>query len=177
MVGGIWETIQTYAYNIIMGVVILLVGFGLGIIIKKISLKILKELELNKIMSKVNVTYNLEKWVSNILSYVVYLFTIVLFLDQLGIKSIVLYLAVGAVLMLIILTSLVGLKDVIPNFVGWLLIQKRGNLKEGHTVDIKEISGVIEKIGFLETEIRTPHKDVLYVPNSLFMKSKFRVHK
>ena len=174
---NILKTIESYAYNITISIVILLAGFGLGMIVKKILQRILKELELNKIMAKANVTYDLEKIISNIVSYVIYLFTIVLVLDQLGLKSVVLYLLVGAILMLIILTSLVGLKDVIPNFIGWLLIQKRNNIKEGYRIDIKEIYGVVERIGYLETEIRTERGDLLYVPNSLFMKSKFRIKK
>ena len=34
-----------------------------------------KELELNKVMSKVGITYNLEGSISSILAYVIYLFT------------------------------------------------------------------------------------------------------
>ena len=128
-------------------------------------------------MSKVGITYNLEGSISSILSYVIYLFTIVIFLDQVGLKSIVLYLIVGAVLMLVILTLLVGLKDIIPNFVGWLYIQRKDNLKVGRKIEVKEIAGRIEKIGYLETEIKTDADDILYVPNSLFMKSKFKLRK
>tara|TARA_Y100000310_G_C20633754_1_gene790068 strand:+ start:852 stop:1397 length:546 start_codon:yes stop_codon:yes gene_type:complete len=170
-------TAQSYFFIIAIGLVILLVGFGLGVLAKKLLKKVLKEIELNKIMNKVGVTINLEAGISSIVSYVIYLFTIVIFLDKLGIKSIVLYIVVGAILMLLILTFLVGLKDVIPNFVAWLIIQKRGKLKEGHRIDIKEISGRVEKIGYLETEIKTDSDDILYVPNNLFIKSKFKLKK
>ena len=171
------ETAQGYFKTVTVGIVILLIGFGLGILTKKLLNKILKEIGLNKVMSKVGITYNLEKWVSNIVSYVIYLVFIVIFLNQLGITSIVIYIVLGAVLMLIILTFLVGLKDVIPNFIGWLAIQKKGKIKEGHKINIKEIYGTIEKVGYLETEIKTDNGDILYVPNSLFLKSKFRLKK
>src|SRR3989338_6073164 len=167
--------IKDYFNQIIVSIVILLAGFGLGILVKKILFKLFKEIELNNIMSKVGVMTDLEKWVSSILSYVVYLLTIVLFLDQLGIESIVLYLISGAILMLVILTALVGLKDIIPNFIAWLVLQKRGKIKPGTRVEIREIAGVVEKVGFLETEIRTDNDDILYVPNSLFLKSKLKV--
>ena len=111
MAEGIIALAQTYFYTIIVGIVILLIGFGAGILAKKLVFRILKEIELNKIMSRVGVRYDLEKWVSSIISYVLYLFTIVIFFDQLGITSVVLYLVVGGILMLIILTFLVGLKD------------------------------------------------------------------
>ena len=171
------ETAQSYISLIIEGIAILLIGFGLGILAKKLIFKLLKELELNKIMNKVGVMYDLEKIVSSIVSYVIYLFTIVIFLDKLGIKSIVLYLFVGAILMLIILTFLVGLRDIIPNFVAWLILQKKGKVKVGRKIDVKNIYGTVEKIGYLETEIKTDNGDILYVPNSLFVKSKFWVRK
>lgn len=174
---AIWEMVQTYFYTVLIGIVILLIGFGLGILAKKISYRLLKEFGLNKIMFKVGITYNLEKWTSTVISYVIYLLTIVAFLDRLGISSIVLYLVAGAVLMLVILTMLVGLKDVIPNFIGWIYLQRNERMNEGHKVEIREIAGTIEKIGWLETEIRTDNNDILYVPNSLFLRSKHRVKK
>ncbi len=177
VVTSIMNLTQTYLQKIIVSIVILLVGLGLGLLVQKLLGKILQEIELNKIMCKVGVTYNLERGVSLIVSYVIYLITIVIFLNQLGITSIVLYLVVGAVLTLVILTCLVGLKDVIPNFVAWLLLQKKGNIKVGKRVDIKEISGRVEKIGYLETEIKTEEGDLLYVPNTLFLKSTFKIKK
>ena len=84
------ETAQSYVYLIVEGVIILLVGFGLGILAQKLLLKILKEVELNQIISKVGVKYNLEKWISAIVSYVIYLVFMVIFLTRLGIRSMVL---------------------------------------------------------------------------------------
>lgn len=174
-VRGIAETAQSYFQVIAVGIVILLAGFGLGVLVKKVLHKFLTEVGLNKIMSSVGITANVEKWASLIASYVIYLFTIVFFLEHFGIKSIVLWLFAGGVLMLLILSFLVGLKDVIPNFIGWLVIQKHGKIKEGRTINVKEISGRVERVGFLETEIKTDRDDVLYVPNSLFLKNKFRM--
>ena len=173
MVAKIFELAQSYFYSIAAGIGTLLIGLALGILVKKFIFKLLKEVELNKIMSRVGITYNLEFWISSILSYLVYLITLVFFLNQLGITSIVLYLIVGAILMLVILTAIVGLKDVIPNFVAWVLLQRKGRMIEGHHVSVREIDGRVERIGFLETEIRTESGDLLYVPNSLFLKSKF----
>ena len=176
-VKGAVETASSYFTHIAVGIVILLVGFGLGILAKKLMQKVLSEVELNKIMNKVGLTYDLETWVSSIIMYLIYLATVIVFLDHFDIGSIVLYLLLGGVLMLIILTFLVGLKDVIPNLIGWIYIQRNSKLKEGHRVEVKEISGIVEKIGYLETEIKTENHDILYVPNSLFLKSKFKLKK
>lgn len=174
-VTGAVETAQSYVSLIVEGIIILLVGFGLGILAQKLLAKILKEVELNQIMAKVGITNNLEKWVSAIVSYVIYLVSIVYFLRHLGIESTVLYLLLGAVLMLLVLTLIVGLKDVIPNFVAWMVLQKDEKITVGRRVEVREIVGRVEKIGYLETEIKTEHGDILYVPNTLFLKSKFKV--
>ncbi len=175
MAAELLQTAESYVYNLTIGFIVLLVGLGLGVLLKKVVLKILQEIELNKVLGKVGLTYDLERWISSIVSFVVYLITLVIFLNQLGITSIVLYLIVGAILMLIVLTFIVGLKDVFPNLVAWIVIQRRGHIKEGSRVEVKEISGVVEKVGMMETEIRTENGDILYVPNSLFVKSKFWV--
>jgi len=177
MVEGVIEAIKSYAMDILVSVIILLIGFGLGLFAKKLMRRVLKEIQLNKIMSNVGITQNLEKGISSIVMYLIYLFTIIYFLNYLGITSIVIYLIAGAILALLILTFLVGLKDVIPNFVAWLLLQRKGKVVKGKRVDIKEISGVVEKIGYLETEIKTEQGDTLYVPNTLFLKTKFWIRK
>ncbi|MBI2668670.1 mechanosensitive ion channel [Candidatus Woesearchaeota archaeon] len=168
---------KNYAYTIITAVVILLIGFALGILAKKLAARLLREVELNRIMHKVNVMYDVERWISWIISSVIYLITFVWFLKQLGITSTVLYIVVGAIFMLLVLTIIVGLKDVIPNFVGWIFLQRQDKVKEGSRIDVKEIAGTVEKIGFLETEIKTDNEDILYVPNALFLKNKFWVKK
>ncbi len=170
-------TAQTYFQKIAAGLVVLLIGFGLGILAKKMLFRIFKEVGLNKIMSKAGITVDLERGVSSAISYLIYFLTIVIFLDHFLIRSVVLYLIVGAVLALLILTFLVGLKDVIPNFIGWLVIQRGNKIKEGYKIEVKEIYGLVEKVGYLETEIKTEKGDILYVPNSLFLKTKFSLKK
>jgi len=171
------ETARSYFYTVAIAFVILLIGLGIGILAKKLLKKVLKKIELNAIMGKAGITADVEATLSSMVSYLIYLITIVLFLDQLELASTVLYIIIGAALMLLILTLLVGLKDVLPNFVAWIIIQKRGKIKEGYRIEIKEISGRVEHIGYLETEIKTDNEDILYVPNNLFIKSKLRLRK
>lgn len=171
------ETAQSYFYDVTLGIAILFIGFALSIIVKKVVFKILKGAELNKVVIKVGIRHDLEKWISSLAAFIIYLITIVFFLNYLHITSVVLYLIIGAVLMLLILTFIVGLKDILPNFVAWVIIQKRELVHEGRKIEVKEISGIVEKVGYLETEIKTENGDTLYVPNALFLKSKMRVKK
>ncbi len=169
------DTAKEYIYTIILSTVILLVGFILGILAKKFIYRILKEIELNTILKVIGIRTDLEKWISSIISYLIYFITLIFFLEQLQIASIVLYLIAGGIFTLLILTFIVGIKDTIPNFVAWIILQRKNHLKVGMEIEIKEIAGEIEKIGCLETEIRTKHDDILYIPNSLFLKSKFKI--
>ena len=45
-------TAQSYFYTIVVGIVILLAGFGLGILAQKLLYKLLQEIGLNKIMNQ-----------------------------------------------------------------------------------------------------------------------------
>ncbi|MBI4983653.1 mechanosensitive ion channel [Candidatus Woesearchaeota archaeon] len=162
--------LEPYFYNGVVAIVILLGGLVLGIIAKKLLYRSLKELGTNWIATKVGMSLNLESALSSLLSYLIYFVTIILFLDQLGIRSIVVYIIVGVVLMLIILSFMVGIKDVLPNLYGGVILKKAGKIKEGRNVIVQEVSGRVEKIGFLETKIKTKQGDILHVPNSLFSK-------
>ncbi|MBT3298680.1 mechanosensitive ion channel [archaeon] len=173
----VFNLLKAYFWNIIIGFISLLIGFTIGIFAKKLSLKGLKEIGINKVLARVGIHYNIENIASSILSYLIYLITIIFVLRILGIASIVLYLLLGAILMLIVLSFIVGLKDVIPNLIAWIIIQRKEKIKVGRRIEVKEIKGIVEKIGYLETEIKTELDDILYVPNALFLRSKFWIKK
>ena len=177
MVPAFIELAQSYVYIISVSIVILLVGFALGILAKKLLLKVLRELEFNKLASRFGFTTDLERLISSTTAALIYLVTLIFFLNYLGIAPYILYLILGAVLTLIVLTFLVGVKDVIPNFVAWIILERKGVIRVGKQVEVREIEGTVERVGFLETEIRTARDDLLYVPNSLFLKSKFTIKK
>lgn len=158
--------------QVMIGIVILIAGLALGLLVKKVTFRILQEIKLNKMMSGLRFTYNSEYWISSLLSYIIYLFSIIFFLDQLGIKSIVIYLAITGILVLVLLTFMVGLKDALPNFRGWMYIRRTKAVREKKPVELPQVSGIVQHIGYLETEIKTKRGDMLYVPNSLFFKNK-----
>ena len=155
-----------------VGIVILIAGLALGLLIKKVSYRIFQEITLNKMASDVGFSYNVEYWISSLLSYAVYLFTIILFLDQLGIRSIVIYLTIAGIIVLLLLTFIVGLKDIIPNFMGWMYIRRTKTVQEKKVLELPQVSGMVQHIGYLETKIKTKNGDVLHVPNSLFLKNQ-----
>ena len=164
------SSVQSYFYTIVVGVVILLVGLAAGILVKKVLSRILKEIGLNKIITKARMSWDGEGGVSSIVSYAVYIFTIILFLEQLGIRLLVLYIVVIVLALFLILTFFVGLKDILPNFRGWIYIHKRPEVQVGKKIKTNSIIGTVQKVGYLETKVKTAAGDVLYIPNALFLK-------
>ena len=88
MFNNVLTLLQDYFWKIIVSFIIVLVGFGIGLFAKKISMKVLKQIELNRILSKVGIRNDVEIIISSILSYLIYLITIVFALQELGITLI-----------------------------------------------------------------------------------------
>ena len=153
-------------------VVILLVGLIIGLVVKKVLKRVLHEVELDKTIARLGKNYSLENKLSSLAAYVIYFLALVIFLNQLGITSIILYIVAGVILLLLGATFLLGIKDFIPNFIAGITIYRKGNLAVGKKIKVNNISGKIIKLGLLELEIETNKKDRIYVPNALLVKSK-----
>src|SRR3989338_8003684 len=117
-----------YIYRLLAGLATLLIGFGAGILIRRITQKVLRNINLNKTAVRVGLTWNLEKGISALLSFIAYALTIFIFLNQLQITSVVIYLAVLGIVILISLSLLVAIKDVLPN-----LDRKSTRLNSSHS--------------------------------------------
>ena len=153
--------------------VILLVGLIIGLVVKKILKKVLHEIELDKTVNRLGKDYSLENKLSQMAAYIIYFLALIIFLNQLGITSIILYLVAGIILLLLGATFLLGVKDFIPNFIAGITIYRKGNLAVGKKLTVNKISGKIVKMGLLEIEVETRKKDRIFIPNVLLVKSKF----
>lgn len=170
--GGIFSIAGDYFLRAAGAVVILLVGLVIGLVVRKVLKKVLKEIELDKTIKKLGKDYSLEKKISSLAAYLVYLITLFLVLEQLRVTSVVLYIILGAVLLLVGLTFFIGIKDFLPNLIGGIIVYRKG-YKVGRKIKVNgRVEGKIEKMGLLEMEVKTEKGDKIYVPNSLLIKSK-----
>jgi len=162
------QSAQFYVYNILIGVAILLIGFSLGFLSKKLFHRLFTEIKLNQILRKINFNQDVESALSWLIALSIYTITIILFLDRWGLKSYALYFILGAMIILVTLIVLVGIKDAIPNFRGWIALKKKG-IKVGGRIEFQEIKGKVETVNYFITKVRTERGDLLYFPNSLFL--------
>lgn len=164
------QTAENYFNLAVAAIVILLVGLALGILVKKLLHRFFNELKINQTGAKAGITVDIESGASTVVSYIIYIITIILFLDQLKIRTMVIYGIVGAVLILFLLSFAIGVRNVFPNFRGWLKIRKGDRIRVGKKISVNGILGMVEKVRMQETIIKTDRGDLLRVPNSVWNK-------
>ncbi|MEE9525990.1 MAG: mechanosensitive ion channel domain-containing protein [Candidatus Woesearchaeota archaeon] len=163
--------------KIIVAIIILLIGFVMARIAGKLIHKFLHEIELNKILEKAGMKLKLESTISNIVTYFIYFVTIIWALNSMGLTTTILNMVSGAILVLIVISIILAIKDFFPNIMAGFFIYRKNTIKVGNKVKIDNVSGTVKKISLLETEIKTPSGDTIYVPNSTITKKAVLVKK
>ena len=127
----------------IVAIIILLIGFIIGRLLGKLTQKALHEVELNKILKKANIKIRLEEILSNFVTYFIYFVTIVMVLQHIGIATTILNMIAGAVILIIILSTFLGVKDFIPNAIAGIMIQSKKMIQIGEIIKVKGMQGEI----------------------------------
>lgn len=153
--------------------IILLVGFIIGKLLGKLTNRILHEVELDNILKKATgKEIRLENLLSAFLTYLIYFITLILFLNNLNVTTTVLQMLLAGVIIIIIVSFILAVKDFIPNAFAGIYIYKRGLIKEGETIRVKGVEGKVTHITLVETKLETKEGDSVYLPNSAITKTE-----
>ena len=163
--------------RIVIALIIVLVGFIIGRLVGRLLSRVLHEVELDNILSKAGFKMPLEHTIATLLAYLIYFIAIVMALNQIGLTTAALYIIVGGAVLLVLIATVLGIKDFIPNMIAGIFIYRKGLFKEGQTIIVKNVEGKVKRISIIETELETKKGDVIYVPNSLLVKSTLMVRK
>ena len=159
--------------KIAVTLIILLIGFIIGRLLGKIVQRVLNELEVNKIFRQATkLKISLEKITSKSVEYFVYFIALIMALNQIGIATTVLYMVAGAVMIIVILSVFLGVKDFIPNFLAGMVIHSKKFIREGDHIKVRGVKGKIIHINLVETRIQTKEGDIIYIPNSHLTKEE-----
>lgn len=150
--------------NIILAIVILFVGLIIGRIFGRVLLKIFQEAELNSWARKIHIKFSLEDLLAKSTEIVIYVITVLLTLNQIGIAKFFIIALLAFISLIIIVSIILGIRDFIPNYFAGLKIKKRFNI--GYHLKLGHVKGRIEKINLVETRIRTQKGDIFLVPHS-----------
>lgn len=160
-----------------VAIVIIALGFILGKLLGRLVKRALHEAEVDNILKKVGLRFSLENLFSTITRYFIYIVSIIMALNQLGVTTTVLQLILGGVILLVILFAFISLKDFVPNAIAGFFIYRKQLIKRGDVIKFHNISGKVAGVGLVETEIIIKSKDKLYIPNSNIIRSELLVKK
>jgi len=185
MAGIITEVFQTISAlvksvssKMVVATIIVLVGFILGKVIGKIAKRALSEIELNRFARKVTkVNIAIEEIIGGFVSYAIYFIFIVMALRHIGLATDILNLLSGAVFLVIVVSILLGVKDIIPNIFAGIIIHKRGFLHEGDTIKVKDIEGKVTSIGLAEVMVEAKNGDIIRIPNAVITNTEVNKQK
>jgi len=163
--------------KLVVAAVFLLIGFVFARLIGKLVGRVLHELELDNIYGAMTSSkVSLEDAISSFVTYLLYFAVVLLVLAQLGINTLVFSIVAVGVVLILLVSVFLSLRDFLPNMVAGFMLGMR-KLKPGDRIKVSNISGVVVSAGFLETRVKTSRGDVVFIPNSTLIKEKVVIAK
>jgi small-conductance mechanosensitive channel len=172
-----WDGAHSLVNTIASAVIALLIGFIIGKVLGKLTQRALHAVEVNAILAKAGVRFGLEEFLGHTVEYVIYFVTVVIALDQLGVTTYVLYILATAVLVIIAIAFLLGIKDFIPNFIAGIRLAHKKYYKAGDTITVGTVTGKVKEFGLLETKVAGKNGDIIHIPNATLIRQEVRVRK
>ncbi len=167
------EVLKPIYLNIIAAFLILFAGIIVGKIFGKLVKKVLHEIELNKITHKAtSLKLSIEEFTGGFVQYFVYFITVIMALNQLNVTTTVLSMVGGAVIILIVVSIILAIKDFIPNVFAGFYIYRNKFIKVGEIIKVKGMEGEVKEVNLFETRIETISGDTIYIPNSALTKTE-----
>jgi len=158
--------------NFIVAIIILLIAFIAGRILRRVVKKLLHEIDLDKNIKKAGLKISLENIISAGVSYLIYFIAIIEVLNQFGIVTPVFTILLFGVVTFLVVVSLLAVKDFIPNFISGFYIYRTGFIRKGDTVKVRNLTGIVEEVTMTKTKLKTKTKDLVFIPNSVITKSE-----
>ena len=167
------EVFSKFYYDILIAVIILLIGFILGKLLSKVIKKVMNSLEVDKITKKATrVDIGLENAFATFTKYFIYFIAIIMALNQLNITTTILQMFSAAILIIVIISIILAIKDFVPNTFAGFYLYRNKFIKEGEVIRVKGIQGTVKHINLVETKIVTDEGDLVYIPNSALTKTE-----
>ncbi len=153
-----------------VAILILLAGFIIGKLVGNIIQRALIEIRIDKYLRLSGLKFSLSKFISKLISYIIYFIAIVMSLNSIGLTTAILNMISGAVILIIVISFILAVKDFFPNLIAGIRIKNNKMFIEGDEIQIKEVRGRIISLGLLDTRLLTIHKEEVIIPNAIFNK-------
>ena len=170
------EVVLKIVNRFIIAAVILLTGFIMGRIAFNLSKRILSEIKLDILVrSYTGIKLSMEETISNIIKYSIYFVALLFSVSQLGIENLTFNVIATGVLILIIISVILAVRDFFPNLLARLFIRSKRDFKPGNLVRTENAMGRLVSVDLVETKIEVKSGEFLYLPNSFVLRGIVRV--
>lgn len=167
------NTLSGLMTKLIVAVIIILIGFIIGRVLGKLTQKVLHELEIDRILKKkARIKFSVEKAFGRFVAYFIYFLTIIGALNQVGLTTTILHMISAAVLIVIVISIILGIKDFIPNLLAGMHINRQDMIKEGDRIKVRGTEGKVMSIDLTEIKLQTRKGDIIFIPNSILIKEE-----
>ena len=158
--------------KLVAAIAILLIGLFAARVVSRILEKVMKELEVNRILKEqAGIKIPVEEFISALAKYIIYFLAVIWALAELGLQTAVLYILLGIFLLILVSFIVLAFKDFIPNITAGFFIHQKNLIKPGDVIRVKDIEGEVVSINLVETVIRVKDETV-YIPNSVLTKNE-----
>jgi small conductance mechanosensitive channel len=161
--------------KIVIAILILLLGFVIGNIAKKLVLKFFQLSDFDRILKKkTGFKFSLSVTISTIISYLIYIIAIIMALNRLELATTIVTTIIIILILVLILFVIFGLNDIFANFSAGIIIKIKGNIKPGDYIRIKDkrIEGYIIDTTALNIRLETKKDEIVFIPNMVLFKSE-----
>jgi small-conductance mechanosensitive channel len=160
-VANVFNQIIIFVPRLIVAILIVVVGFIIadffGKVFEEAMIKIFRE----DILSKFS---------GGIVKYSIAMIALIIALSMIGLDVNALLILFSALLLIIVMLTGIGLKDLVPNFTAG--IQIKNMLRPGDRVKFRSYSGIVERINPYSVDLRVNRRTVT-IPNSILLKEPF----
>ncbi len=171
----VYSNLNPYLNRLAFAILILLVGFILGKLLGRFVRRVLDELDMDAALKKtVGIKVSVSKVLSSFSAFIVYFVTVILFLNSLGLTTAVLNAISIGVIVLIMISAALAIRDLVPNLTAGFAIHTKQKISVGNQIEMEGIKGKVIEVSLLDTQIRTSSGDIVFIPNSILIKKVLR---
>lgn len=169
------------ASNTLVNEIVIAIGiFLLGLIIGRIAGRLVGRFVKNFgvdgfVKKKTSLKFSMEKFIGGLVSVVIYIVFFIIALNYVGITSLLINVLSFIIIIVIAITAILAIKDSIPNFVAYRKITKVDRVRISDFISFDNVSGTVIDMDALEVQIETKSKDIIHIPNCVFVKKMYSV--
>ena len=159
--------------NILVALLIFFIGFIIGRLMSRVIKKVLHHMNTDFFLRKtLGVKVSLEDISAGVVAYFIYIISFIMALNQLGLSTAILQMVIAGVIIIVVISIILSIKDFLPNLMAGLIIREKAFIGEGDIISIRDIEGKVVELGLIETVIQNKRGDRIFIPNIVFTKNE-----